>query len=84
MALSILQWFIFVSNLLIIDVVFNGFIAWREWYKKESVDLQALPCYLMLLLFLLFFPHPSGNYQSAYPIYGFLSYSIMEQGRIFC
>lgn len=45
MALSITQWIIFVGTLLFysLGAAFNGNIAWREWYKKESEGPSIAP-----------------------------------------
>jgi hypothetical protein len=45
MALSTIQWIIFVSTLVLslLGAAFNGIIAWREWYEKESDGPSAAP-----------------------------------------
>ena len=41
----ILQWAIFLISLLIflLGALFNGFIAWREWYRKNSDGPSMAP-----------------------------------------
>jgi len=45
MALSITQWIIFLSTLLLylLGATFNGIIAWRIWYKKEIEGPSVAP-----------------------------------------
>jgi len=45
MALSIIQWSIFLGCLLIYlaGATFNGYIAWREWYKKDPDGPSIAP-----------------------------------------
>lgn len=43
--LAIIQWAIFVSGSLfyLVGAVFNGLIAWRVWYKKDSDGPSTAP-----------------------------------------